>query len=93
MAIGLALLAPFFVSELSGVLPRARPGPAPAAAPAHIDFLGGILVAMWNYMGWDNASTVAGEVERPRRTYPLAMAGALGLVTLNYTAADSRRRP
>ena len=34
------------------------------------DFLGGILVAMWNYMGWDNASTVAGEVEHPQRTYP-----------------------
>jgi amino acid transporter len=27
---------------------------------------------------------VAGEVERPQRTYPLAMAGAVSLVTLNY---------
>ena len=26
---------------------------------------------MWNYMGWDNLSTIAGEVERPQRTYPL----------------------
>ena len=32
-----------------------------------------ILVAMWNYMGWDNASTVAQEVEDPQRTYPRAM--------------------
>ena len=31
---------------------------------------------MWNYMGWDYASTVAGEVDRPQRTYPLAMAGS-----------------
>jgi amino acid transporter len=32
-----------------------------------------ILVAMWNYMGWDNASTVAREVENPQRNYPRAM--------------------
>jgi amino acid transporter len=43
-----------------------------------------MLVAMWNYMGWDNASTIAGEVERPRRTYPLAMLAAVALVALTY---------
>jgi len=32
-----------------------------------------ILVGMWNYMGWDNASTVAQEVENPQQTYPRAM--------------------
>ena len=32
-----------------------------------------VLVAMWNYMGWDNASTVAQEVENPQRNYPRAM--------------------
>jgi amino acid transporter len=39
---------------------------------------------MWNYMGWDNAATVAGEVERPGRTYPLAMIITTGLVALTY---------
>ncbi len=62
--------------------------PAPPAGPViplrNVDFLGGVLVAMWNYMGWDNASTIAGEVHRPQRTYPLAMAGAVSLVALNY---------
>jgi amino acid transporter len=53
-------------------------------APATGDFLGGVLVAMWNTMGWDNAGTIAGEVERPQRTYPLAMLLALGLVILGY---------
>ena len=48
------------------------------------NLLGGVLIAMWNYMGWDNASTVAGEVERPRRAYPAAMAGALALVVVTY---------
>jgi amino acid transporter len=39
---------------------------------------------MWNYMGWDNASTIAGEVDRPQRTYPLAMGGAVALVAVTY---------
>ncbi len=43
-----------------------------------------ILVAMWNYMGWDNASTVAGEVENPQRNYPRAMVMAALLVAITY---------
>src|SRR5258708_25406725 len=39
---------------------------------------------MWNYMGWDNASTIAQEVERPQRTYPKAMIAAVILVALTY---------
>ncbi len=49
-----------------------------------IDLLGGMLIAMWNYMGWDNASTIAQEVERPQRTYPKAMIAAVVLVSLTY---------
>ena len=51
---------------------------------AHPDLLGAVLITMWNCMGWDNASTIAEEVDRPQRNYPLAMAGALALVTLGY---------
>jgi amino acid transporter len=56
------------------------------AAPAAtgLSLLGGVLVAMWNYMGWDNASTIAQEVERPQRTYPRAMIAAVILVALSY---------
>jgi amino acid transporter len=43
-----------------------------------------ILVAMWNYMGWDNASTVAQEVENPQRAYPRAMIAATLLVAVTY---------
>ena len=43
-----------------------------------------ILVAMWNYMGWDNASTVAQEVQNPQRTYPRAMLASTALVTVTY---------
>jgi amino acid transporter len=51
---------------------------------AGLGLLGGVLVAMWNYMGWDNASTIAQEVERPQRTYPKAMIAAVVLVSLTY---------
>jgi amino acid transporter len=43
-----------------------------------------VLVAMWNYMGWDNASTVAQEVENPRRNYPRAMILSTFLVAVTY---------
>jgi amino acid transporter len=43
-----------------------------------------ILVALWNYMGWDNASTVAKEVDNPQRNYPRAMLMSAGVVALTY---------
>jgi amino acid transporter len=64
-----------------------------AHVPAHISWTrsgeeGGlstaILVAMWNYMGWDNASTVAREVDNPRRNYPRAMIASAALVAVTY---------
>ncbi len=59
-------------------------GAASAARSAHIDILGGILIAMWNYMGWDNTSTVAEEVDRPQRNFPLVMLLAVSFITLSY---------
>ena len=53
----------------------------PIAAP---DFAGAVAVTLWNYMGWDNASTVAQEVDNPQRNYPRAMIGAAALVACTY---------
>jgi len=58
--------------------------PASAASHEHADILGAVLIAMWNYMGWDNTSTVAGEVDRPQKTYPRAMLLAVLLVMVTY---------
>jgi amino acid transporter len=58
--------------------------PHAASAQAGAGLLSAVLVAMWNYMGWDNASTIAQEVERPQRTYPRAMIAAVILVSLTY---------
>ncbi|MBX7221157.1 MAG: APC family permease [Blastocatellia bacterium] len=44
----------------------------------------GFSVVLWNYCGWDNVSTFAGEVERPQRAYPKALALALPLIVLAY---------
>jgi len=48
------------------------------------DFAGALSVCLWNYMGWDNASTVAQEVDDPQRNYPRAMIGSAVLVALTY---------
>jgi len=44
----------------------------------------GLSIALWNYIGWDNASTVQGEVREASRTYPRALAIALPFVTAGY---------
>lgn len=54
---------------------------APVPAPS---FAAAVSVALWNYMGWDNASTVAQEVESPQRNYPRAMVFSAALVALTY---------
>ena len=72
----IVVMAPFKV----GALANAHIAPVTST----VGLLGGTLIAMWNYMGWDNASTIALEVERPQRTYPRAMIAAVILVALSY---------
>jgi amino acid transporter len=75
----IVLLSPFKLAAASSA------SVAPVASTVGtVGLLGGILIAMWNYMGWDNASTIAQEVERPQRTYPKAMIAAVILVSLTY---------
>ena len=82
------LLAPFAVL-IGFAVAHGLHQPAPAglwtAAPPGGGNLGlAVMVAMWNYMGWDNASTVAQEVEAPSRTYPRAVLLAAVLVAVSY---------
>jgi amino acid transporter len=84
------LLSPFVVLTAVGlwkslVLGGHRGGVSFLGTPAAgRDFAGAVSVTLWNYMGWDNASTVAQEVEEPQRNYPKAMLAAAGLVALTY---------
>jgi len=69
-------IAPFKVGALANAVTT--------PTTSTVDILGGLLICMWNYMGWDNASTIATEVERPQRTYPRAMLAAVVIVALSY---------
>jgi amino acid transporter len=72
----IVLLAPFKIGALAAAVTK--------PTTSNVDMIGGLLIAMWNYMGWDNASTIATEVERPQRTYPRAMLAAVAIVSLSY---------
>lgn len=59
----------------------------PFATPETKGFGGlavGISLALWNYIGWDNASTAEGEIQDATRTYPRALAIALPFVVIGY---------
>jgi amino acid transporter len=74
--IAIVLLSPFKLGALANAVTR--------PTTSNVDILGGLLICMWNYMGWDNASTIATEVERPQRTYPRAMLVAVTIVAITY---------
>jgi amino acid transporter len=77
----LALLFPFAAMAVYAMW---RTSAVAVPHGASVDLLGALSVAMWNYMGWDNASTIAGEVEAPQRTYPRAIIGSVVLVAVVY---------
>jgi amino acid transporter len=74
--VAIVLLSPFKLGALAHAVTKPTTNGG--------DILTGLLVCMWNYMGWDNASTIAAEVERPQRTYPRAMLVAVGIVAASY---------
>lgn len=57
---------------------------AHSAPPSGGSMVTALLFVVWNYMGWDNASTIAREVENPRRNYILAMLAAVLTVAVSY---------
>lgn len=84
-AFGAAVVLPFIVLcaavfRGSGMLPA-----APAGATPVLPALGmGLFTVMWNYLGWDNTTTFAGEVHRPARSYLVSISWALGLIIVTY---------
>lgn len=79
--LGTLMLSPFVLITVYAFFRHIPLGSAP---PAQGSLLTGVLVAMWNYMGWDNASTVANEVENPQKTYPRVMLLTLAAIFLSY---------
>lgn len=84
---GVLVVAPFVLVTIFGLFKMERNPFEPfkteglsfgAAAGA------GLFVVMWNYMGWDSLSTIAGEIDQPRRNFPKALAITIPLITLVY---------
>ncbi len=84
---GIIVLAPFvlltifalFNWEFPPFQPFVNEGQGLASA-----FALGLFVVMWNYLGWDGVSTVAGEMKDPRRDYPRMLLITVPLITLVY---------
>ena len=86
------VVAPFAV--LAGVAASkwlGTPGAHLSLTPFHAagtTFLGalgvGISQGIWNYSGWDNASTIGEEIQSSGSTYPRALARAVPLVAIVY---------
>lgn len=82
VVIGVLLLSPFVALTIFAFAHKVTVAPGPVVKG---DLLAGILLAMWNYMGWDNAATVANEVENPQKTYPRVMMLTLAAIFLSYS--------
>jgi amino acid transporter len=86
-ALGVVIQLPILALVVAG-LGSATRAPWEPSVPAEGGVLAtlglGISVILWNYSGWDNTSTYAGEVENPGRNYPLALLATLPLVVLGY---------
>ncbi len=84
---GIAVLAPFAIMTVLGLF-KMHFNPA---VPFTLKGQGigeslnlGLFVVMWNYLGWDGLSTIAGEMKHPRRDYPKTLVITLPLITLCY---------
>jgi amino acid transporter len=84
---GVIVLAPFVLltvigltqMEFNPVSPLTAGGESVSSA-----FGLGLFVVMWNYLGWDGLSTVAGEMKNPERDYPKTLLISMPLITACY---------
>ena len=67
--------------------------PGGAHNPLHTETLGaahwsgigiGLVAALWAYDGWENLTTLSGEVRNPQRNLPLALIGGVLVVLVVY---------
>lgn len=84
---GAFIIAGFVLASVAALAHTSHAPWRPFAAPGRAG-AGGLAVALsialWNYIGWDNASTVQGEVRDATRSYPRALSYALPLVVAGY---------
>ncbi|KAL4348340.1 hypothetical protein GQ457_17G003360 [Hibiscus cannabinus] len=76
-------LFPFLVMGIISI-PRLQPRQWLVVDFEKVDWRGYFNSMFWNLNYWDKASTLAGEVENPSKTFPKALLGAVVLVVLSY---------
>ncbi|KAH1040359.1 hypothetical protein J1N35_042102 [Gossypium stocksii] len=84
-AVSLAVfsLLPFLVMGVISI-PRIKPKQWLVVDFNKVDWRGYFNSMFWNLNYWDKASTLAGEVENPSKTFPKALLGAVVLVVCSY---------
>lgn len=88
LILGVCVLIPFIVlfglafAHSAAPLPPTRSVNEPYGFPA---LSLALYTVMWNFIGWDNATTYAGEVARPVRSYIISIGIAFCLVLGIYT--------
>ncbi|TVU09647.1 hypothetical protein EJB05_43134, partial [Eragrostis curvula] len=83
VALGAVSLAPFVL--MTGIsVPKVRPRRWAAQLDGTKDWRLFFNTLFWNLNYWDSASTMAGEVDRPERTFPRALAVAVVLIAASY---------
>jgi amino acid transporter len=84
---GVIVLAPFLLVTVIGLF-HLHGSPFSPFTPKGQGFSTslnlGLFVVMWNYLGWDSLSTIAGEMKDPKRDYPRTLVISLPLITLCY---------
>jgi amino acid transporter len=84
---GFIVLAPFLLMTAIGLFKMQYNPVSPLTAGGESvssAFSLGLFVVMWNYLGWDGLSTVAGEMKNPKVDYPKTLLISMPLITLCY---------
>jgi amino acid transporter len=87
LLLGAAVLIPFLWMAGSAIGNPAASTPIAAPSLTHLPLpaLGmGLYTVMWNFFGWDNATTYAGEVQNAAKTYIRAIVLAFCAVIVLY---------
>ena len=90
MILTVTVILPFLILFVINLSHHAHPFQLPSLSLKGIGFssLGmGLYTVMWNFIGWDNTTTYAEEVNRPVRTYLLSTFIAFGVTLSIYLVA------
>ncbi len=87
LVLSVLVIIPFLLLLITGIIHPLHSLPSKLAAPTGFSpFSMALFTIMWNYIGWDNATTYAGEVNRPVKSYLFSIALAFSSIYIIYIA-------